>query len=227
MKYDYYFRVEPGVQYFCDFQMDPFRLMRENKKKYSFVVSLYEYENTIPTLWETVESFMKEYPQHIHPNNSIDFITDKAPLGKYGLEFGDSPYNLCHFWSNFEIGDLNFFRSEQYLDYFEYLSKTGGFYYERWGDAPVHSLGATLLLDRDEIFHFEDIGYNHVPFFSYPEGKQVMKYKRCVAPPNTDNINVQLGSCLPRWWRSGSGKKFLKEYYHEDEYLLFKEHYNI
>ena len=28
-------------------------------------------------------------------------------------------YNMCHFWSNFEIARLDFFRSKEYNDYFE------------------------------------------------------------------------------------------------------------
>jgi len=49
----------------------------------------------------------------------------------------DGEYNLCHFWSNFEIASLDFWRGEAYMKYFETLDKAGGFYYERWGDAPV------------------------------------------------------------------------------------------
>jgi alpha 1,2-mannosyltransferase len=59
---------------------------------------------------------------------------------------GGETYNKCHcrsghdeatmlipaVWSNFEIGDLNFWRSKPYMDYFEHLDKAGGFYYERW-----------------------------------------------------------------------------------------------
>ena len=59
-------------------------------------------------------------------------------------------YNLCHFWSNFEIGNLNFFRNESYETFFQYLDHTGGFYYERWGDAPVHTIGLKIL---DIIMH--------------------------------------------------------------------------
>jgi hypothetical protein len=33
-------------------------------------------------------------------------------------------------WSNFEIGDLDFWRGEAYMKYFEFLDKKGGFYYE-------------------------------------------------------------------------------------------------
>lgn len=42
---------------------------------------------------------------------------------------GDT-YNRCHFWSNFEIGDLDFWRGEAYTKYFDFLDSKGGFYYE-------------------------------------------------------------------------------------------------
>jgi hypothetical protein len=50
--YDYYWRVEPNVKFFCDLDYDPFRLMMERKKKYGFVVSLYEYRETVESLWK-------------------------------------------------------------------------------------------------------------------------------------------------------------------------------
>jgi alpha 1,2-mannosyltransferase len=62
-------------------------------------------------------------------------------------------------WSNFEIADLDFWRSPAYMAYFEYLDSKGGFYYERWGDAPVHSLAAALLLPKDKLHFFAPIGY--------------------------------------------------------------------
>ncbi len=33
-------------------------------------------------------------------------------------------------WSNFEIGDLDFWRGEAYTKFFEFLDSKGGFYYE-------------------------------------------------------------------------------------------------
>ena len=33
-------------------------------------------------------------------------------------------------WSNFEIGDLDFWRGEAYTKFVEFLDKKGGFYYE-------------------------------------------------------------------------------------------------
>ncbi|CAG8455513.1 11469_t:CDS:2 [Ambispora leptoticha] len=134
-KYDYYWRVEPG-----------------------FTVSLYEYEETIKTLWKTVREFMKKYPEYIEKDNAMDFIS---------YDQGET-YNLCHFWSNFEIGDLNLWRSERYLKFFDFLDHKGGFFYERWGDAPVHSIAAALFLKKKEIHFFNEIGYKHEPFMHCP-----------------------------------------------------------
>lgn len=33
-------------------------------------------------------------------------------------------------WSNFEIGDMDFWREEAYSKFFDYLDEQGGFYYE-------------------------------------------------------------------------------------------------
>ncbi|KAL3232835.1 putative mannosyltransferase KTR2 [Nakaseomyces bracarensis] len=212
--YDYYFRVEPGVKYHCDFPYDPFKVMRLNKKKYGFVISIYEYENTIPTLWNTVEAYLSDFKEDIDMDNNLyDFITDKSLIGEFQPAVGSSSdYNLCHFWSNFEIGDLNFFRSERYMNFFNYLEGTGGFYYERWGDAPVHSIGAALLLNKSEIIHFEDIAYYHAPFHQCPKAKNIWLTQRCRCDPNNDhNVGITISSCLMRWWKNGPGKTFIKE----------------
>jgi alpha 1,2-mannosyltransferase len=132
MKYAWYWRVEPDIDFHCTIPYDPFTFMRENGKVYGFVISLPEYFETIPTLWETTQQFCRENPSFVAKNNAINFIVDD----KKGLK-GD--FNLCHFWSNFEIASLEFWRSEPYMKYFETLDKAGGFYYERWGDAPVFS----------------------------------------------------------------------------------------
>jgi hypothetical protein len=91
-------------------------------------------------------------------------------------------------WSNFEIGDLDFWRGEAYSKYFEYLESKGGFYYEvcihfplcpteralmhcqRWGDAPVHSIAVSLFARKDQIHFFNEIGYRHEPFEHCPQG---------------------------------------------------------
>lgn len=42
-------------------------------------------------------------------------------------------------WSNFEIADMDFWRGEAYTEFFDYLDKHGGFYYEvRVSLLPIH-----------------------------------------------------------------------------------------
>lgn len=120
-----------------------------------FTISMPDWEPTIPTLWSSIQGgetdmrgatknidrhrieFATENPQYLHPDNSMDFLSDNS---------GET-YNLCHcewifsrrdwarsphqvVWSNFEIADMDFWRSEAYMKYFEFLEEKGGFYYE-------------------------------------------------------------------------------------------------
>ncbi|KAF7304896.1 Phospholipase [Mycena kentingensis (nom. inval.)] len=104
----------------------------------------------------------------------LDFLIDESDFHS-GPEW--QSYNLCHFWSNFEIGDLDFWRGEAYQKFFEFLDEKGGFYYERWGDAPVHSIGAALFANKSQIHFFTDIGYRHEPFQHCPQGEEHKKGK--------------------------------------------------
>lgn len=175
-QFDYYWRVEPGIKIHCDINYDLFKFMDDNQYEYSFTISLPEYGATIPTLWDTTRAFMKEHPEYVDPNNFMSFISDD----------GGSTYNGCHFWSNFEIGKLSLWNSQAYLDYFTYLDKAGGFFYERWGDAPVHSIAVSLFLDKEKIHFFDDIGYYHVPFNNCPVDKEVRIANKCSCNPNED-----------------------------------------
>ncbi|KAH8833873.1 glycosyltransferase family 15 protein [Flagelloscypha sp. PMI_526] len=186
-KYRYYWRVEPEVKFFCDVPYDPFKYMEENDKIYGFTISLLEWEPTIPTLWATVKEFTEKYPQYVHEQNSMELISP---------DNGNS-YNLCHFWSNFEIADMDFWRSEAYTKFFDYLESKGGFYYERWGDAPVHSIAAALFARKDQIHFFRDIGYRHELFQHCPNGDQ-WKEGHCSCDPN-DTFDYSPFSCLSRF----------------------------
>ncbi|GME68022.1 unnamed protein product [Ambrosiozyma monospora] len=96
---------------------------------------------------------------------SIDKLVDHSnkkgiPLGNKD-QFERSEFTLCHFWSNFEIARTDLFTSPEYRAYFNFLENSKGFYTERWGDAPIHSLAAGLFLNTSEIHYFRDIGYKH------------------------------------------------------------------
>lgn len=158
-QYDWYWRVEPGIGFYCDVDYDPFAMMRASGKKYGFTITLPEYKTTIPTLWSETIKFMKENPQYLASNSSLQFLLDDKSQGKSLTDDPPPEYNGCHFWSNFEIASLDLWRGEAYQKYFAHLDKAGGFFYERWGDAPVHSIAAALFLNTQEVHHFADMGY--------------------------------------------------------------------
>ncbi|KAJ2721197.1 hypothetical protein GGI07_004123 [Coemansia sp. Benny D115] len=183
--YDYYWRVEPGVEFTCAIPDDPFRFMADNNKAYGFAISLREFPLTVRSLWKTTNAFRAAYPEYVHPNNTLAWVT--ASNGEY---------NMCHFWSNFEIASLAFLRSPQYTAYFDFLDRAGGFFLERWGDAPVHSLAVAMFLDKAQV-HYFDIGYYHKPFQNCP-ADPLFNAQHCFCNPNRSMIH-NVDSCTNAW----------------------------
>ena len=194
-KYDYYWRVEPGVEFTCDINYDVFRFMKRAGKAYGFVIAIQEIPETVPTLWQTVlQEYLPRNPRlasamAMAPSDSaIRFFGPPTPHG----------YNGCHFWSNFEVADLRFYRSAEYARLFEALDRAGGFFYERWGDAPVHSIAAGLLLKTEQIHYFYDIGYRHDPFSHCPSDVLHRKECNCDCDPFAPS-EVGHGMCQSLW----------------------------
>ncbi|PJF17139.1 hypothetical protein PSACC_03031 [Paramicrosporidium saccamoebae] len=190
-QFDYYWRVEPGVEFSCNVNYDVFRFMASNRKKYGFVITMQEIPETIPTLWKTItEEFLPKGPRFMEGTSrpAIRYFGPPSPNG----------YNGCHFWSNFEIASFDFFRSPEYNQYFELLDRKGGFFYERWGDAPVHSIAAGLFLSTEEIHYFHDIGYRHYPFSHCPADFVFRRENNCACDP-FEPTEISHGSCQTMW----------------------------
>ncbi|KAI5969591.1 omh4 [Candida margitis] len=225
---DWYWRVEPNIEFYCDLTYDPFIEMEKRGKKYGFNVMLFDLYYSIPGLFRHVQTFIKKHNIKVKSSwnlfalnskwldgedelgvydgihNSHDLIVeiqDQIYLQKFLHEqtgktddvFTKYPYltrrilqkskdmpklhedrtdkeeyNLCHFWSNFEIARVDLFTSTGYQSFYQHLESAGGFYKERWGDAPVHSLAVGMFLDLNEVHYFRDIGYRHEIFVHCP-----------------------------------------------------------
>lgn len=191
-KYEWYWRLEPEIKYFCDITYDPFIHMQRNKKTYGFTIAVKELRETVPNIFRYASAYKrlnnitskglwemfledpeaklreqspnldwkhksKRLPQEIL--NSDPEFRPPPEIDPQAME-GES-YNMCHFWSNFEIARLDWFRSKEYQDFFEMMDRSGGFWMERWGDAPIHSLAAGVLLGPEDVHYFRDFGYRH------------------------------------------------------------------
>ncbi|KAL8827885.1 MAG: hypothetical protein Q9191_002913 [Dirinaria sp. TL-2023a] len=145
----YYWRVEPKIHFFCDVDYDVFRYMQDHNKTYGFTINLYDAPQSIPTLWPETLKFLAAHPEYENKYNAKDWLIDSKRRPEHNIKANG--YSTCHFWSNFEIADMDFWRSKPYEDYFEHLDRAGGFFYERWGDAPVHSIALGLFEDASKI----------------------------------------------------------------------------
>lgn len=80
--------------------------------------------------------------------------------------------------NNFEISHRSVWESDIYTRFFNFLDQAGGeylfcfgavqtadrrhypgFFYERWGDSPVHSFGLAMSLRKDQVVQFRDLGF--------------------------------------------------------------------
>lgn len=117
---------------------DPFLEMVEYGKRYGYVMALWEIVETVPSLFRKIADYEKENRLRTKPvwTALIDSSYLPWPFRPLLSNFrnGDADgnlWNICHFWSNFEIADVDLFRSTEYRQLFEYLDADGGFYYER------------------------------------------------------------------------------------------------
>jgi hypothetical protein len=121
--------------------------MVEKGYEYAYV-SEYEKDEefVVSGLWDTTKKFMKEY------NVTPVSLANKLKQNEWALDM---------FYTNFEIAKFSFFRSKEYMSYYNYLDQTGNIYYRRWGDAPIHWLGVHMFLPDANIWCIKNITYQH------------------------------------------------------------------
>lgn len=193
-EYEWFWRIEPGVHFPCDIASDPFVRLRKENKVIGFSILMSEIEETISGLFESVLEFKTR--ENIHTDSKLwNYFTFQGLNG--------TAYNGCHIWNNFEIARFDFFRSPQYQRYFDHLDSKGGFFYERWGDAPVISLAAALLLRHDQLLHFEDIGYKHDDS-SFCPGDALERSKLLCSCDPYEGGDTTTNGCMTLWRRMQS-----------------------
>lgn len=127
---------------------DPFLKMIENNKTYGFTIAVKELRETVPNifryasaykrnnnltskgLWEMFVEPQEPKEQHDDPTLPDEpKPSSQTPIDPEAME--GEKYNMCHFWSNFEIAKLSWFRSKEYNDFFQMMDRSGGFWMER------------------------------------------------------------------------------------------------
>lgn len=147
-EYKWYWRIEPDVQFYCDLTYDPFVEMARNRKVYGWTMATWERGETVASLFRETSDYKE---RHGYTTSALWTALISAswlpwPFRWFAAWFslrdghGDR-WNRCHYWDNFEIADLDFFRSSAYQKYYQFLDSKGGFYFERVSrNALSHSL---------------------------------------------------------------------------------------
>lgn len=141
-KYKWYMRLDSDSFVLSKVFRDPFTVMRENNYQYAYMESLqYDLDWACVGLWEATKKFMDANKSRVI-NSEFD----------WKLEL----YN-----TNFEIVDMDFFRSQNYQDYFEYLNQTNNIFYRRWGDHCIRYLGIKMFMEPKAVWALTDFCYQH------------------------------------------------------------------
>ena len=127
------------MEFSCAITYDPFVEMARRGKVYGYTIALWEIGDSCPALFRAAADWMDA--RGVKPSAlwraSVSASWAPWPLRSLLMSWfahrdarGDA-WSLCHYWSNFEIADMDFFRSPEYQAFFEYLDRKGGFYFER------------------------------------------------------------------------------------------------
>jgi mannosyltransferase len=130
--------------------------MIEANKTYGFTIAVKELRETVPNIFRYASAYKRLnnlasqglWEMFVEPQEPKDKpVEDSNPplpeeiaqsepgsnaLPEINPETMEGEkYNMCHFWSNFEIARLSWFRSKEYNDFFEMMDRSGGFWMER------------------------------------------------------------------------------------------------
>ena len=212
-EYKYTWRLEPGVKFFCEVDYDVFRFMADQGKVYGYVLNLYDNPQSVESLWRDTREWLEDHTQYLSEGGAFDWVRENMQKPENFATTGG--YSTCHFWTNFEIASLDWLRSEPYEAYMDFLESMGGFYYERWGDAPVRSLALALFADRSQIHWFRDIGYAHFPYSNCPNSDRCDK--RCSPAEFVPWDNLEVENCQATWIKYAMTQEERDLYYKKEQ----------
>ncbi|KAF9914852.1 alpha 1,2-mannosyltransferase 2.4.1 [Lobosporangium transversale] len=182
--YDIFWRIDPGVEIFCDIEEDPMLAMEASGKKLAWSLSSSINEIGVPGAWTIIQKFKETHPELISDSNDESFLMRESK----------DAFAACTYSVENSIGRVDFFRSPEYKAYFDFIDQEGPIYYEKWNDAAVVTIGLSLLNRRTDITFMKNLGWrldsSTAPIAYCPQD--------CPCDPQLNNLPLHL-SCTPFW----------------------------
>ncbi|VVB92993.1 Glycolipid 2-alpha-mannosyltransferase [uncultured archaeon] len=148
--YDYYWRLDTDSFLLDNINYDVFQFMQERDLEYGYI-DIFKDEPASKGLWDTTKKYIED--NNIKPEFLHKFTSNGV-------------WDRSYYYTNFEIAKLDFWRSDEFMNYFEYLDRSGGIYKYRWGDHVIHLLAISIFVPENKVHRFSDIAYQHQGFIN-------------------------------------------------------------
>ncbi|KAF4669303.1 alpha 1,2-mannosyltransferase 2.4.1 [Perkinsus olseni] len=174
--FDYMMTLDTDGYLPDDLAYDPIQQMYEGDYVYSYSHTLNDQPAAVQHFWDhTLEYMVQRGIEPLGTELLREFIDQISLEWTYRL-----------FMNDIEVMRLGWFRSAQYMDYYNYLDSQGGWWLYRWGDHAVRTMAVAMWLDKRQLMHM-DIPYGHQSFC------------RCASPERICVRNSDMG-LYPREW---------------------------
>merc|ERR1712129_331505 len=154
--FEYAWTLDTDGYFPADIVKDPFEEIWRSGYVYGYSHVSRDQASAVQHFWEFCRLYLES--KGIDPKRTkiMRRITDALVLrDTYWHE-----WNRVLFMNDIEITQLDWFRGDQYQDFFRYLDSVGGFWLYRWGDHAVRTIAVALWLDESRLMKME-VPYGH------------------------------------------------------------------
>lgn len=146
--YDWYWRLDSDSFIYSEIKYDIFKFMEKEGYVYGYIGKiLKDGPHLVEGLWDLTKEYIQN--KNIKPKFLNNYLDSR------GI------YDNSLYYTNFEISKLDFWKSNEYMDYYNCIDYNGGIFYNRWGDHIIHFLALSMFIDKKKIHCFKDIDYSH------------------------------------------------------------------
>jgi hypothetical protein len=188
--FSFYWRLDTHSYIFASKPIeDPFELMQKRQIQFAFIMTNEEADHYVTGLWSLFHEFLKRHC--LKPSAAVR-QTQTDWFGRHSLAI---------IFTNFAIVNVSLLRENSLLQaWLDTADRNGGIYRYRWGDAPIHTLALTQLLERNQIARLRYFGYMHRREYVCASGTKSDLCEKQIQPFMTDPkityLNYQDG-CYP------------------------------
>jgi alpha 1,2-mannosyltransferase len=144
--YEYYMRLDDDSYILSKIEYDIFNFMKDNEKEYAYRVKTIEHNMCVREL----EKFFLKY------------LSEKNIKPKFLFEnFKNNCWNKVGYYNNFHISKTEFWLRKDVQNFMKAVDLTGGYYFNRWGDAMIQTLAVQIFAEKQKVHQFLDFDYEH------------------------------------------------------------------